>query len=829
VDDKISLPIVPEYIDNPTTWKKLQADAMAAAFRAGKSWEEANVAATKVVEKARREAAKRVAKEESEAERDLRRKRIDAVKEDIRQRREAARAEKQLAQELNQLKKAAVRQQTADEKASRNARVTADRQAFAVELSNVRRLASEKKALQRELAADERRNSDRELAQIRAAINARKSAFNDAKRHFNSLAKSGSHSAGHGDRENRDRYEDVRRFGRNGIRMLAREGMDRTQRLAGNSARAAGLDFDVFEAGRRANELSQKSLVLATQSPDSTVNPVINAQRVEAATKNVAAETGIDREQVFGAVQKYMELTGNLNDALSMLPEIAKRSVAFGTAIEDVSESFATIRKRLGDDADVKAISRTFDVMGSQGRAGAVEIREFAKAIIPRLGPYSTGFGVSDASLALSGGNKEEAQLLSIVGLAQAIKGETRGNTLTTGRALESFANQFMGGTSTKRFEKATGALGRKGLSLSRMNARGEKENLPIDEMIAAILMFTGGDQNLISSITQNQPASAVLRAFLPEFNTAKEETENMLMKKKGFTKPSQLSKADREEAYKAGGNAVVQSARMKVWGGGLMSEGRVDKDFATIQGSDAAKLARNREMLNQQLESAGQSIVKAVADNAPQIKSAVETFSSVVQFAAKYPKTALAAAMVSPVISATVSQIATSAVARILPMVGGGGALGAVLGTGVASYMATSYMLEETDFGKGLFKPHYDEMSKLDARNKELDSEYMILTNSRRDNRLSDRYQSIYGEGTAAPPESIAAPSLLQQLDMEVPTAKSEFRGIATVTRLDGETIRGIALATKAALEGATLNIEGMGNTQLSPAEAGRADWVTP
>jgi hypothetical protein len=854
VSDKFVLPIEPEFIDNPQTWNKLQSQVQAQAFRAGKTWEQANKEAVRAVEKAKRESAKRVAKEEAEADRDLRRKRIDAVKEDIRQRREAAKAERQLVKELADIRKQAIKKQESDEKAARASRLTGDkqefalrlanekriaqarllgdRQAFALELSNARKVAAEKirgekqaasthKALQREIEADAKRSSDRELAAIRAQLNARKSAFNEAASRFNQLAKGGTKTADRNDRNLNDTYEDVRKFGRNGIRMLAREGFDRTRRLAGNSARAAGLDFDVFDAGRRANELSQKALVLATQSPDANSDPIANAGRVESATKNVSAQTGIGREDVFNAVQKYMELTGNLNDALSMLPDIAKRSVAFGTAIDDVAESFATIRKRLGDNADAKAIARTFDIMGSQGRAGAVEIREFAKAIIPRLGPYATGFGVSDTSLALSGGNKEEAQLLSIVGLSQAIKGETRGNTLLTGRALESFANQFMGGPASKRWAKDK-------LHLQRKNARGEDENLPLDEMIAAILMHSGGDQNKITSITQNQPAAAVLRAFLPEFNTAKQDTENMFMKKHGFSKPSQLSKAQRDEAIKAGGNAVVQAARMKVWGGGT-GEGRVDRDFSAIQGSDASKLARTREQLNQQLEQAGMEIVRAVANNAPQISSSIQMFSDTVKMAAEYPRASLAVAFASPGIAAGVSQVITSGLARLLMMGGlgvAGGAGLAIAGTAGAAYYAGTKLFKEDDFLPRLAGDAYewwnkDESLAQDARNSQLDSEY------ENERKRQFAWKLNTGGGSPLPPEDLIRPGLDElPTDVPVPQAARLTNTGVGVVALSGEALGLLTEAVKRGVEAA--NIEIPGNPELPPHESGRTDWVS-
>lgn len=100
----------------------------------------------------------------------------------------------------------------------------------------------------------------------------------------------------------------------------------------------------------------------------------LNAYKTELA--GVSRETGIAQTELLRGAQAYVALTGDAEGATAATATFAKIALATGSSMDDIASTAAALRQNLKiDPADFEA---AFSILNTQGKQGAVEIKELA-------------------------------------------------------------------------------------------------------------------------------------------------------------------------------------------------------------------------------------------------------------------------------------------------------------------------------------------------------------------------------------------------------------------------------------------------------------------
>lgn len=111
-----------------------------------------------------------------------------------------------------------------------------------------------------------------------------------------------------------------------------------------------------------------------------------------AAVADASRETGIGRDEILGAAQTYVALTGDMAGAQAQAKEFARVAQASGAAIQDVAQAGAAMQQAL--ELDPKQADAAFSAMIVQGKAGAVELKDLS-AELSSVAPQFAGFAGS--------------------------------------------------------------------------------------------------------------------------------------------------------------------------------------------------------------------------------------------------------------------------------------------------------------------------------------------------------------------------------------------------------------------------------------------------
>lgn len=99
---------------------------------------------------------------------------------------------------------------------------------------------------------------------------------------------------------------------------------------------------------------------------------------------------GVDPDAFLGGAQKFTEMTGNLDGFIASMTDLGKVSKATGSDMESIAATSAALATNMniaGED-----FGRAFDVLVSQGKAGAVELKDLA-GLLPGITPLFSQFG----------------------------------------------------------------------------------------------------------------------------------------------------------------------------------------------------------------------------------------------------------------------------------------------------------------------------------------------------------------------------------------------------------------------------------------------------
>jgi hypothetical protein len=285
-------------------------------------------------------------------------------------------------------------------------------------------------------------------------------------------------------------------------------------RIGGDIMRGAGVDFSMAGMASRAVQ----NQVLATQLSSQGFMPHekgANSQRVAAGTleaeaRKTAKEQGFTTEQTLRSQTKFVDLTGNLDDARKALPSIMKLSGATGTDPEKMAEAWANVSRHMGDipekAAKVEGIMR---LIAGQGRVGSIEIKNEASDL-GKIAAMADKFGGDRATTI--------GKLATLAQLAKAEGGAASSAQAAT--SVVAFTNALTKGPSVKNFFKA----GFKESDLFNMVGTGKNAvrgsiKDPF-EIIRIGLEKTGGDVTKFGKLFNSVMAARATNALAAAYNS---------------------------------------------------------------------------------------------------------------------------------------------------------------------------------------------------------------------------------------------------------------------------------------------------------------------
>lgn len=188
----------------------------------------------------------------------------------------------------------------------------------------------------------------------------------------------------------------------------------------------------------------------------------LNAMRAE--IRNISRDTGLSAERVLGASQAYIDLTGDVDGAMTATKSFSRIAQASGADINDVTTAAAS----LADALKIKPseMEATFSGLINQGKQGAVSLKDFAgeiTALAPKFARFKGALGV-DGGLQL--------------GAAFQVARKGFGNASEAATGLESLMQSLIRHAST--FEHA-------GVRMFDKHKDGTKTLRNLHEIVAAI------------------------------------------------------------------------------------------------------------------------------------------------------------------------------------------------------------------------------------------------------------------------------------------------------------------------------------------------------
>lgn len=110
----------------------------------------------------------------------------------------------------------------------------------------------------------------------------------------------------------------------------------------------------------------------------------------------ISRETGVHRNEVLQGVAAYQALTGDTKGASDAAKTFARVSQATGSTVQDVADTAAALSQNLK--IDPSDFEKAFSVLNTQGKAGAVELKDLAAeaaALSPQFARFAGGTGLA--------------------------------------------------------------------------------------------------------------------------------------------------------------------------------------------------------------------------------------------------------------------------------------------------------------------------------------------------------------------------------------------------------------------------------------------------
>lgn len=266
------------------------------------------------------------------------------------------------------------------------------------------------------------------------------------------------------------------------------------------------------------------ALETAAQQLSNSSGGAVSAQEIQDKTRAAALKHNMDPTLLLEAASKMIDLTGDAKTSFDLLDTIGTLSKSRGADAGELADFAATLAN-FDPNASAEQISALLMTQLAQGDKGSVPLKEAA-----RLGGRLT------APAAFLAGNTD-VKMASMGALMQtARKGFGSTDELATGigNLINEVSSQKMVGS--KKYLNKDGQIG------------------DVASLIGGILKDTGGDAKKISALGLSDPASKLVKAYLPAFGEAgkgdkgKEAVEGLI---RGFMEASTSLESEKENERK--------------------------------------------------------------------------------------------------------------------------------------------------------------------------------------------------------------------------------------------------------------------------------------
>jgi hypothetical protein len=457
-------------------------------------------------------------------------------------------------------------------------------------------------------------------------------------------------------------------------------------RIGGDILRGAGVDFSMAGIAQRAVQ----SQALATQLSNQGFMPHekgANSQRVAAAqleseARKTAQAQGFTTEQTLRSQTKFVDLTGNLDDARKALPSIMKLSGATGTDPEKMAEAWANVSRHMGDIPDKAAkVEGLMRLIAGQGRVGSIEIKDEAKD----LGKI--------AAMADKFGGDRATSIGKLATLAQLAKAE--GGAASSAQAATSVVS-FVNTMQTPARVKSMLNAGMKEEDLFNMTGTGKnrvRSSLKDPfEIIKKGLEVTGGDLIKFGKLFNSVMSQRATNALVAAYNSG------------------------------GGRNTKAVDAKLNEFGAEAALS---DKDVDAAQNERLKTAAAQATIFQEKLDEVGKGVeaelLPALHELAPLALQAAEGLGTIVTWAAKNPMEALGVAIGGAIARATIESAFRAGIEKMVTgaMTQGGIQMLGPVGITIAAATIAMHLIDK-DIEDAENKQRADAISNAEAGSKE-------------------------------------------------------------------------------------------------------------
>lgn len=227
------------------------------------------------------------------------------------------------------------------------------------------------------------------------------------------------------------------------------------------------------------------------QTADATVG---ETERARIMIRRVADETGLAVSDVTAGVEDLVAAGRSLPDTMAFLPAVAKTAQASGAEVSDIARTADAIgysMKIAGSE-----MSRAFDVLVTQGKAGKFELKDMAR-YLPSLAPAAAAVGMRG----VEGLNKLAAML-------QTVRQQT-GSAEEAAAAMTNVFQKMETEETAKKFTKF-------GVDLRKEMAKARQEGKDLTEVFLDLSeRALKGDLSKLPQLFADQQFATGMRALL--------------------------------------------------------------------------------------------------------------------------------------------------------------------------------------------------------------------------------------------------------------------------------------------------------------------------
>lgn len=518
-------------------------------------------------------------------------------------------------------------------------------------------------------------------------------------------------------------------------------------RMGNDVLRGTGVDFNVGGMVAQQMELQKRTTALSNQgyqngqpgAADKRVNPAA----LEADIRGVGKEFGFAYDEVSAAMTKFVDISGNLDQARAVMGGLARLSNATGTELHDMAAAGAAVAVQLdramGDDTQGKAtalqsIMRTF---AGQGKLGAVEMKDLAVQMA-KIAVVAPRFA----------GNIED--VFADVGVL-AQESRKAGGSASASQAATSiarFADLMVNPKTQKAFTKQMTA---EGMAPETLFADKEQTKLrPVEELILTSLAATKGSLPKMQGLFKNVMANRAIEGFAGVYN------------KTQGTQQEKLQAVHQE--YQSLKNAALTEARER-------------EDNARVMETAAKKAQVFQDKLQDVVGEMADKVIPAFEKLAPVALEVMTGFTHMMGFLAENPLAILPVALAAAVAKAGVEQALRVGIENVFRNFTGGagggsgaggvkGAIGGVAGNLASAFVIASAAVTITEVGALYIDKVMDDESK----------------------KQKKRIEGDIGAMNAESEYDVAAREYQKQLDSGAPTKESKEKFDAAKANLEAK-----------------------------------------